>query len=166
MAPQFTLFEKVEMFGALFGFLSLFLMLFIGWLWGRRRAKIHEESLSLREAQLRAITISTSKHFELALTEGGLAPNMLSSEVVIGVDRFKHFIASIQHLFGGELNTLTEVIVRARRESILRLKAQAAQGGYNALTNFRIETIDISPNKQNSPNIAVMASATAYRKAA
>jgi uncharacterized protein YbjQ (UPF0145 family) len=88
---------------------------------------------------------------------------LVNGNVVISIDFFKKFVASLVNFFGGNLSTYETLIDRARREAILRLKEDAKDA--SEIINLRIETSSISQNSQNSVGaVEVYAYATAiYR---
>ncbi|MEZ4372789.1 MAG: heavy metal-binding domain-containing protein [Polyangiaceae bacterium] len=147
---------------ALLGILSVSSLLLIGWYWGARRRALHRESLAQRESQLEHVLVSSSKHY---LGSGALAPRLVTVELVWGLDRFQAFLAALVNLFGGEMESVSEVMARARREALVRLKADAHAAGYDALANLRMETADIGNDpQQRDLKVALIGSATAYRR--
>lgn len=150
----------------LFGILSVSALALVAFVWGPQRTRAHAASLARREQALAGIFITNSRRFDGAVVHPDAAPRLLNVELVWGVDRFQALVASILNLFGGELDNVSQVMLRVRREAILRLKEQAQKNGYNALTNVRIAPADIGtdPQKQNL-TVAMVASATAYHRA-
>ncbi len=91
----------------------------------------------------------TIVHAELAL-----------GSVVISVDYFKRFAASLKKLFGGEIHSYSSLLDRARREALLRLKESCADA--DLILNLRFETSTISNgNNSNIGSVEVLAFATA-----
>ncbi len=88
---------------------------------------------------------------------------LVNGSVVISVDYFKKFVASLMNFFGGRISTYETLVDRARRESILRMKEDA--GDAAEIINIRIETSSISKNSsQNIGAVEVLAYGTAvYR---
>jgi uncharacterized protein YbjQ (UPF0145 family) len=88
--------------------------------------------------------------------------------VVIATDYMKSFLARVRNIFGGEVRSYTKLMIRARREAVVRLKHQAVELGYNALCNVRLETADIggTASGRGVSMAAVLAWGTAYRTAA
>ena len=87
---------------------------------------------------------------------------LVTGEVVVGVDYFKLFVASLKGLFGGRLTTYESVMDRGRREAILRMREKAK--GANFIINARVDTVmlnDLSGKKNFVPQCAVVASGTA-----
>jgi uncharacterized protein YbjQ (UPF0145 family) len=85
--------------------------------------------------RLPAITFRTTPE-SWQVTESGL----VSGSVVVSVDYFKRFLAGLRQLIGGRVKSYEAILDRARREAVLRLKADAIERGYNAVINVRLET--------------------------
>lgn len=88
---------------------------------------------------------------------------LVNGSVVISIDYFKKFVASLMNFFGGRIATYETLVDRARREAILRMKEDA--GDAAEIINIRIETSSISKNaSQNIGAVEVLAYGTAvYR---
>ncbi len=150
----------------LIGIVLLIVMVSIALAVGPGRRRLHAAALARREQALAHILITNSRRFSRAVPHPDIAPQLLNVELVWGVDRFQALVASIVLLFGGELNNVSAVILKVRREAIVRLKEQARRRGYNALTNLRIDPADIGTDPQRANlTIALVASATAYHRA-
>lgn len=52
--------------------------------------------------------------------------------------------ASLKNIVGGELKGYTELLVESRRESLMRMLAQAEELGANAVLNIRFATSSIT----------------------
>ena len=108
----------------------------------------HYRSIRARELEsqrLPAITFQTlPEHWEVS--DSGL----VSGSVVISVDYFKRFLAGLRKLVGGRVKSYESILDRARREAVLRLKAQAAAAGYAAVMNVRLETARMANGRDGS----------------
>jgi uncharacterized protein YbjQ (UPF0145 family) len=95
--------------------------------------------------------------------EGIKNSRLVNGSVVISIDYFKKFVASLMNFFGGRVSTYETLIDRARREAILRMKEDA--GDASEIINVRIETSSISKNaSDNIGAVEVLAYGTAiYR---
>ena len=78
---------------------------------------------------------------------------LVTGGVVISVDYFKRFLSGLRMIFGGRVKAYETLLDRARREALLRLKKDAAERGYHAVVNVRLETCRIA-NARNSERIA------------
>lgn len=82
--------------------------------------------------------------------------------VVISIDYFKRFLATLRMVFGGELATYAPLVDRARREALLRMKEAAPEA--DLFLNCRLETSRISRGGNDSVGtVEVYAYATAIR---
>ncbi len=146
------------------------LALFIGPLFvcgliiGRTVEKRHFARLDAHEAANRDFFVTNLKNFPMAVT-GGQDSGIVMSEVVIGSDYLKSFLAAWRRIFGGEIRSLQSLQTRAKREAIVRLIDQARQQGFNAICNVRLNSADISgatKSKKSMPMATVFATGTAY----
>jgi len=118
----------------------------LGYFFGSRAEKKHLASIKEREeamAQLPTIMLKRPLH------EAGISEyKLVNGSVVIAIDYFKRFVASLVNLFGGSIGSYESLVDRARREAILRMKEDAADAA--EIINIRIETSSISKSAQGS----------------
>jgi uncharacterized protein YbjQ (UPF0145 family) len=128
--------------------LIIFLVLIIlGYLIGTIAESRHYKSIKAREYELLnlpAVTIAAAVDPQYPVKQSQL----VTGSVVISVDYFKRFVAGLRNFFGGKVVTYESLVDRARREAILRMKAQAS--GANIILNMRIETASISKGAKNT----------------
>jgi uncharacterized protein YbjQ (UPF0145 family) len=142
--------------------LIIFLVLLIsGYTFGTIIEKRHFKKIREREAalvHLPAIMLKKPLHEE-EIRESRL----VNGSVVISVDYFKKFIASLVNFFGGRVTAYETLLDRARREAILRMKEDAADAA--EIINIRIETSSITKSaSQHVGAVEVLAYGTAiYR---
>lgn len=88
---------------------------------------------------------------------------LVMGSVVISVDYYKRFIAALRLLVGGRLNSYESLIDRARREALLRMRAEAEALGAERVFNIKFETAAISGRgRENSVgSLEVLAYGTA-----
>lgn len=88
---------------------------------------------------------------------------LVTSSVVISHDNFKRFLAQLRKIFGGRLHSYESLLDRARREAVLRLKAQCPDA--HIVMNLRLDTSNIASTqgKKGIGAIEVVASGTAVR---
>ena len=72
---------------------------------------------------------------------------------MVSSDYFKQFLSAWRLFFGGRLKSYETLLERARREAVLRMKAEAQAGNANAIFNVKLETSVISD--QNSGGGAI-----------
>ena len=142
--------------------LILFVVLvLLGYFFGSRAEKKHLRSIREREITYQALpTIMLKKPLD---PQDISKYKLVNGSVVISIDYFKKFVASLINLFGGSISSYESLLDRARREAILRMKADA--GDASEIINLRIETSSISKNAQQSVGaVEVLAYGTAiYR---
>lgn len=143
--------------------LAVFLAL--GYFFGRYYEKTHYKSIIKREAKFRNIAAIASR-----IAPSSSIPNetmLVTGSVVISVDYFKRFLASLRALIGGRIASYESLLDRARREAILRMKEQAKDAGADKIFNIKFETSSISKSaKGKIGSVEVLAYGTAFIPAA
>ncbi len=139
-------------------------LLTLGFLVGQFAEKRHYRSIIEREQALSDLpTVNTRfppsyEPFDQALVMGS---------TVISVDYFKRFIAALRNFFGGRVTSYESLLDRARRESLLRLKAEARALNAEYVFNLKYETASISKGQKNTVgSVEVLAYGTALIKPA
>ena len=84
---------------------------------------------------------------------------LVHGEVVGSADYFKTFVAGFRNLVGGRFRSYETLMERARREALLRLKADAHARGARLVVCVRFETTSIASGW--APAIEVFAYGTA-----
>ncbi len=142
-----------------FGLISFVVLMLLGYFFGSVAEKKHYQSILKREAELRHIVVIPQRFPRVAnVTESFL----VTGSVVISVDYFKRFLATLRMLFGGRLTSYESLLDRARREAILRLQAQAQSHNAKYVYNLKFETSSISKGqKDRVGSIEVLAYGTA-----
>ncbi len=139
-------------------------LLAFGYFFGRIAEKRHYKSIIKREAQYRHIAAIASRIVPQS-SYSSSAPDasmLVTGSVVISVDYFKRFLASLRTLIGGRIVSYESLLDRARREAILRMKEQASVLGANKVFNIKLETASISKSaKGKIGSIEVLAYGTA-----
>lgn len=113
----------------------------LGYFFGRIAERRHFASIRLREIQYKDILVFNERHLPTGDWRQG---PLVGGNVVISVDYFKRLVAGLRALFGGRLSTYESLLERARREAILRMKADARSRGADMIINVRLETASIS----------------------
>ena len=87
---------------------------------------------------------------------------LVIGSVVVSVDYFKRFVAALRNIFGGRVTPYETLLDRARREAMLRMKAQAQALGAEMVFNIKYETASISKGAtQTIGSVEVLAYGTA-----
>ena len=141
-------------------FSPVFIFLGLGYGVGRLAERRHYRSIFAREDQFRDLIVVTCK----TPPPGTAAPEirLVMGSVVISVDYFKRFLASLRLVFGGRVHTYESLLDRGRREAILRMQANARALGATMIFNMRFETASISKGARDTlGSVEVLAYGTA-----
>jgi uncharacterized protein YbjQ (UPF0145 family) len=142
-------------------------LLLLGGLVGGARESAHFKDLDRREQAVRHMLVTDLRRFSGPVSATPV-PKMIVGEAVIGADYLKSFLAGLRKLVGGELRGYQTMLLRARREAVLRVVEAAAREGYDAVHAIRLETSDIGgsgTSGQGMPMAVVLAYGTASRRA-
>ena len=112
----------------------------------------HYRSIRMREIRWRKLPAVTFRNVPKAwdVERSGL----VTGSVVISVDHFKRFLASLRGLVGGRVKSYETLLDRARREALLRMKEQAVEAGYTAVVNVRLETARLAGTRRKGRSTA------------
>ena len=142
-------------------FIIFLTLLALGYGFGRYAEVSHFKSIQKRERTLRHIPAIASK-----IPDPTLRPRktqLVTGNVVISVDYFKRFIASLRNLIGGRVTSYETLLDRARREAILRMKEEAQALGAKLVFNIKLETASISQGQRGAiGSVEVLAYGTAF----
>ncbi|UNU73703.1 YbjQ family protein [Moraxella nasovis] len=115
-------------------------LFFVGWYFGRANEHKHLAKLDEDEKLLAHIIISNERFYmPITQTDGQLVMGSVS----VAQDRFKLVFADFLSLFGRNLTVYENLLERARREAVVRMKRLAQSHGYNQIYGIRIETSSI-----------------------
>ncbi len=135
--------------------LLLLTLLALGYFFGQRAEKKHFKSIIAREKEslnFPTVTIKTPP----AIQNHELDSKLVTGSVVISIDYFKKFVASLKMLFGGKVTQYESLLDRARREALLRMKEQAALSNAFVVMNTRVETSSISKNSKRRNSVGAV----------
>ena len=107
--------------------------------WHERR---HRRLLEKRETGMRHIRVDNRKCIPDPDTVQ--QTSLVTGQVVIATDYFKTFTASLRNLVGGEMKSIQSLLMRARREALVRMLEQARTMGATEVWNVRFEFCNIS----------------------
>lgn len=149
-------------FRALVFFVPIFLV-GLGFLVGKLIERAHLRSLTEREARMQGLLTTNLRRIpeDWSVKESWL----VMGNVVIASDYFKSFGARLKTIIGGHLRTLETLLVRARREAVLRLQEAARTQGADVVMNLRFEqnTIARTSGNKGIPPVEVLAYGTAVK---
>jgi uncharacterized protein YbjQ (UPF0145 family) len=123
--------------------LGLFLaLLAVGYFAGSLVERRHYASIRKREREYGdVLAFMTRFPFDRTTPQRAF---LVHGTVVVSADYFKTFVAGLRNLFGGRLRTYETLMERARREALLRLKAEARRKGAKLVVCVRFETTTIA----------------------
>lgn len=114
----------------------------VGFIFGRRAERLHYAQIEAGEQASRDILITTVKRIPSNFVDGQSC--LVVGSVVIAEDYFKRMAAGLRNFFGGRVVSYESLLDRARREAVLRMKAEARAVGARAVFNVRFETSSLS----------------------
>ena len=126
--------------------------------WNERR---HFRSLVRREEAVSPIKLTNLK--QVSDPRSIRDAQLVLGQVVIATDYFKTFVTQLRNLVGGEMRAAERLMVRARREALVRMLLQARKLGAAEVHNVRFEFCSISQmrGKKGAMQVEVVAWGTA-----
>jgi len=135
-------------------------LLALGYGFGRMSENSHYTSIKKRELRYQKILVVATKYPPAENPPPDTT--LVTGSVVISIDYFKRFSASLRNLFGGQMKSYETLLDRARREAILRMKEQASSLGASMVFNIKIQTASIHQGRRNAiGSVEVIAYGTA-----
>lgn len=131
----------------MYDILIFLILAFLGFVFGRAAEQKHFKSIIEREKQFADLLTFSARVPPANMPIG--TSQLVGGNVVISIDYFKRIAAGLRGLFGGNINAYESLIERARREAILRMKADARKLGSNMIINVKLETASISKGAKN-----------------
>ncbi len=127
-------------------------LLALGFASGKTIEHLHFQDLAKRERRQRRLPALTTLRIP---ADWRVEDAMLvTGSVVISLDYWKRFAASIRQVFGGNVRSFETLFERARREAILRLKESAAAKGFDAVVGVRLESAELANQMGNGKGTA------------
>jgi uncharacterized protein YbjQ (UPF0145 family) len=136
----------------------------VTYLIGRTIEARHYKSIRQREQNLRELATVTLRTPPPEWQIG--ESTLVMGSVVISLDYFKRFAASLRALVGGPVKSFEPLLDRARREALLRMREQARARGFDAVINTRLETSRLASSGQSgkgTAGIEILAYGTAIK---
>lgn len=128
-------------------------LLVVGLLVGGHNERRHLRALDRRERALAHIRVNNLKTIR---DPGGVRDAALvTGQVVIATDYFKTFATGLRNIVGGEMGAARSLMLRGRREALLRLLEQAERRGATEIWNLRYGFSNISMMRARSGAIQV-----------
>ncbi len=132
----------------MYDLIILLVLLSLGYFFGTYLEKKHYKSILKREKKFKNVLLFDTKLIPTELQSTG--GQMVVGHVVVSVDYFKRFVAGLRKLMGGRLKTYESLLDRARREAVLRMKANAQELDANMIFNVKFETASISKGARDT----------------
>jgi uncharacterized protein YbjQ (UPF0145 family) len=127
---------------------------------GRWIERRHYASILRRERELAGVLVFAVRFPPPRLAAP--ASSLVAGSVVIADDYFKSLVAGLHTFFGGRVRSYESLVDRARREAVLRMKAQARQRGAGMIVNVKFQTFSIPGRRPGSSRaVEVLAYGTA-----
>lgn len=121
--------------------ITFLVLLVLGYVFGQMAERRHFKSIIDREQQYKHILCFNERTLPVQASSPEVA--LVAGNVVISIDYFKRIAAGLNNIFGGRVRAYESLIERARREAILRMKAEAEKLGGQAIFNVKLETASI-----------------------
>ncbi len=145
----------------LIGLGSTVVLVGLGFSIGGFRERSHFKSLAEREAANADVILNNLKTVPNA--DRVKAAHMVSGNTVVATDYFKTIAMSLRSLVGGEMKSAQTLMVRARREALLRMIDEARAMGATEVYNVRFAFCNIGQMSRNSnQNFAISVEMYAY----
>ncbi len=123
---------------------SVVALLVLGFLFGRLAEKRHYRKIIQRESETQALPVVASRY---PPEDRPYRQQLVTGSVVIASDYFKAFLAGLINIFGGRVTPYESMLDRARREAVLRMKAEALALGAAYVFNIKFDTTRIATGK-------------------
>lgn len=127
--------------------LPAILLLALGIFLGGYLERRHLARLARREAATAHVRVCNLKHVHDP--ESVRQAVMVMGQAVIATDYFKTFASQLRNLVGGEMRAAQRLLVRARREALLRAVEQAQAMGATEVWNVRFAFSNINQMSGN-----------------
>ena len=141
-------------------------LLALGYVAGTLAEQSHYKSIRVRELRLRRMPTTNLRrpppHWRVEKVA------LVAGSTVVSVDYFKRFLAQLRGFVGGRVRSYESLLDRARREAVLRMKEEAAKGGFDAVINVRLESSNIAAplrNDRGTAGVEMIAFGTALKLA-
>jgi uncharacterized protein YbjQ (UPF0145 family) len=135
----------------------------VGLVVGRIIERRHYASIRRREQQAADILVFAVRFPPPSLVAPAMS--LVSGSAVIADDYFKSLVASLHNLFGGRMRSYESLLDRARREAVLRMKAQARRAGAGMIVNVKMQTFAVPGRRPGSTRaVEVLAYGTALAR--
>lgn len=123
-----------------------------GFVAGRLNERRHYASIRRRERELADVLVFAIRFPPPGLTAPAM--KLVTGSAVIADDYFKSLVAGLHSFFGGRVRSYESLLDRARREAVLRMKAEARSFAAGMIVNVKFQTFAV-PGRQPGSTKAV-----------
>jgi len=152
----------MQAFFEYFDLLLFVVLLALGYGIGRMNEQRHYRSIRQRERELAGVLA-----FGIRFPPDPKTPRdcvLVTGSVVVSSDYFKQFVAGLRTLIGGRMAAYESLLDRARREAMLRMKADAVRHGASLILNVKVESTNVGGGMRGGvPAMEVFAYGTALK---
>jgi uncharacterized protein YbjQ (UPF0145 family) len=154
----------VSLFLEYFELVLFLVLLALGYTIGRMKERRHYQSIRRRERELAGVLAFAVRFPPDPNTPRACA--LVTGSVVVSSDYFKQFVAGLRTLIGGRMAAYESLLDRARREAVLRMKADAVRHGASMIFNVKVESTNVGGGFRGGvPAMEVFAYGTALASA-
>lgn len=133
---------------ALINIIINLILLPIAFVVGRFTEGSHFRRLAQREQELGHIHRCNLRH--VADPDSVVRADLVLGHVVIATDYWKSFVTRLRKLVGGEMKSAQSLLIRGRREALVRLLEMAQIQGATEVWNIRFGFCNISQMRGNN----------------
>ncbi len=121
-------------------FLQTLLFAFAGWALASYMEHRHNKKMSIREADLEDVVITSARRAGPDMTEA----MMITGSVVVCHDFFRTLFIKLRQIIGGNIIHYERLLMRGRREAFIRMQEEAKFRGFKKVINVRFGSSHIS----------------------
>lgn len=130
-------------------------LLLIGFIFGTVAQRNHLADLEQREAELGDVILTTLPHAD------GERGELVTGSTVVAYDFFRRIAVTLRKLIGGRFQMHENMMMRARREAVLRMAEDAQGRGAVAVHNIRLISSNLGDSGTAMGGCEVLAYGTA-----
>lgn len=131
----------------MFDLIGTLVVLVVTWLIGTIGAKRHLARIRDMEQKLSHIHVFAAEQAPPQAER--YESKLVMASVVVSLDYFRRFVESLMQLVGGRMRFYENLLDRARREAMIRLKQEAAEIGAKRIFNVELQTAHVFTRAKN-----------------
>ncbi len=133
----------------------------IGFVAGRIAEARHYGSIRRRERRLANVTVFSNRFPPEGMSVANGKSSLVAGSVVVSEDYFKRILSSLYSVIGGRVKSYESLLDRARREAVLRMKAEALAKGARMIINVKFQTFAVPGRSGRIGAVELLAYGTA-----